>query len=280
MHFSEIEQWLEPTKLEFACSAKYLDAVDEINLTREQIAFLNGIPDPIFRETTRDFMVNQQFRSDYWVKGARKLSKLAQAEALRSHKIILVTPRPDISTKVKGALGEATFSETVHASILDCLSDYQPKTLGQIEQEVKKKDVTFAQLMQAVLLLSGAGHLDLVQDERVIAKAKKQTDKLNAHLCKKARGSNELTYLASPVTGGGVAVNRFQQMFLVSIAQGLKQPADWAQAVWQVLDIQGQKVSKEGKVMETPEENLTELTAQAQSFAEKLLPILKALQVI
>jgi hypothetical protein len=130
-----------------------------------------------------------------------------------------------------------------------------------------------------MLLLTGAGHLGLVQDENVITKAKKQADKLNAYLCQKARGSNELNYLASPVTGGGMVVNRFQQLFLISISQGKKQPADWAQHAWAVLLALGQKLVKEGKTLETPEENIAELTSQAQTFAEKQLPILKALQI-
>ena len=36
---------------------------------------------------------------------------------------------------------------------------------------------------------------------------------------------------------------------------------------------------KEGKALESAEDNLTELTAQAQAFADKHLPVLKALQV-
>ncbi|MDO9535205.1 MAG: methyltransferase, partial [Bacillota bacterium] len=41
----------------------------------------------------------------------------------------------------------------------------------------------------------------------------------------------------------------------------------------------GQKLVKEGKTLETPVENIAELTEQAQTFAEKLLPILRALQI-
>ncbi len=279
MHFATMAEWLEGAKVQFACSAHYLDAIDEVNLTAEQQAFLKVIPDPMFRQTTRDFMVNQQFRKDYWVKGVRKLSALEQAETLRAQKVLLTTHRADVSLKVAGALGEANLSETVYTPILDFLADHKVKTLGQIELAITDKGVTFAQLTQAMLLLTGAGHLGLVQDENVITKAKKQTDKLNAHLCQKARGSNELSYLASPVTGGGVTVNRFQQLFLISIAQSNKQPAEWAQAAWQVLASQGQKLVKEGKTLETPEENLAELTSQAQTFAEKQLPIMKALQI-
>ena len=134
-------------------------------------------------------------------------------------------------------------------------------------------------VLQAAMVLSGAAHLAAVQDEAVIAKARKHTDKLNAHLIQKAKGSGDITYLASPVIGGGVTIGRFPQLFLLAIAQGSKQPAEWAQFVWQILVSQGQKIVKEGKTLESPEENIAELTAQAQSFADKQLPILKALQI-
>lgn len=279
MHFATMAQWLEPAKLQYACSAHYLDHIDAVNLTAEQQTFLKEIPDLMFRETTRDFIVNQQFRRDYWVRGVRKLSALEQAETLRAQKMILVTHCPDVSLKVAGALGEAEMSEVVYGPILDLLADHKAKTLGQIEQAVKNKGITFAQIIQATMILGGAGHLALVQDEQVTGKAQKHTDKLNAHLCYKARGSNDVGYLASPVTGGGVPVNRFQQLFLLSLAQGKKQPAEWAQATWQILAAQGQKLLKDGTTLNTAEENLAELSAQAQIFAEKQLPILKALQI-
>lgn len=279
MHFATMAEWLEPAKLNYACSAHYLDHLDAVNLTAEQQAFLKEIPDAMFRETVRDFMVNQQFRRDYWVKGARKLNVLEQGEALRAQKVILVTHRPDVLLKVTGALGEANMSEVIYSPILDALADHKVKTLEQIEQAVKDKGVVFAQVIQAAMVLTGAGYLAAVQDGAVIVKVKKHTDNLNAYLINKARGSNDIGYLASPVTGGGITVGRFQQLFLLALGQGRKQPADWAQSVWQILASQGQKIVKEGKTLENAEENLTELVAQATTFAEKQLPILKALQI-
>ena len=279
MPFSKMAQWLAPAKVGFACNADYLGHIDQVNLTADQQALLKEIPDAMFQQTVRDFMVNQQFRRDYWVKGPRKLSPLEQAEAFRAQKVVLVSHRPDVSLKVTGALGEATMQEAVYNPILDTLADHKPKTLGQIEQAVKDKGVTFAQVMQAAMVLAGAGHLGAVQDEAVIAKAKKHTDKLNTHLIDKARGSNDISCLASPVTGGGVTVNRFQQLFMLALSQGKKQPAEWAPFVWQVLVAQGQKIVKEGKTLETPEENLAELNLQASAFATKQIPIFKALQI-
>jgi len=283
MAFAQMARWLQSAKLQWACSANYMDAIDAVNLSAEQQALLQGIPDPMFRQTTRDFCVNQQFRKDYWVKGARSLSALEQAEALRAQRVILALPRADVSLKVTGSLGEATLQETVYAPILEQLADHKPRTLGQLEQLLKAseagKAVSFAQILQAAMVLSATGALLPVQDDTVIQKARKRTDRLNTYLMTKARSSSELSYLASPVSGGGVTVSRFHQLFLLARSQGHKQPADWAQYVWQLLDMQGQRLLKEGQTLEKEEENLAELTQQAQRFVDQQLPILKALQV-
>lgn len=277
MHFASMADWLAPAKLQFACSADYLDQIDAIHLTADQQQFLNDIPDAQFRQNVRDFMINRQFRKDYWVKGARRLSPLEQAEAMRQQKVQLATPREDIPLKVAGALGEADMNASVYGPILDLLADYKARTLGQIEQAT---GVKFSNLVQTVLLLTGGGHLVHVQSEDAINRARKHTERLNAHLIQKARSHTELSYLASPVSGGGIMVNRFYQLFLLALSQSRKQPADWAQFAWQILSVQNQKLVREGVTLDSPEDNLAELTRLAHTFASRHLPILKALQVV
>ncbi len=129
------------------------------------------------------------------------------------------------------------------------------------------------------MVLAGAGHLSSAHADQQIDRAKKQCDKINDHIIRKARSIGEISYLASPVTGGGFAIGRFPQLFLLALAQGKKQPADLANFVWTILSAQGQRIQKEGKVIESPEDNLVELTAQAKTFVDKQLPILKALRL-
>ncbi len=279
MHFATMAEWLEPAKVSYACSANYLDNIDTINLSTEQQSFLKEIPDDMFRESVRDFMVNQQFRKDYWVKGPRKLNALEQAERLRAQKVVLTSCRSDISLKVNGSLGEASMAEEVYGPILDYLADHRPRTLSQVEEAVKPKGVNHAKIIEAALVLSGLGHLASAQDDAVIQKAKKHTDKLNAHICSLARGSGDILYLVSPVTGGGVQASRFQQLFLMAMGLGHKESGEWADIAWKTLSAQGQLIMKEGKALETPEENIAELKEQAKTFAEKQLPILKALGI-
>ena len=69
----------------------------------------------MFRESVRDFMVNQQFRKDYWVKGLRKLNALEQAEGLRAQKVMLTSHRPDVSLKVNGSVGRCRVEDLERA---------------------------------------------------------------------------------------------------------------------------------------------------------------------
>jgi methyltransferase-like protein len=280
MHFATMSQWLSPAKISFACSAHYLDHIDAINLTAEQQTMLKEITDSTFKESVRDFMVNQQFRRDYWTKGARKLSAVEQAELIKQHKLVLISPREDISLKISGSLGEANMSEAIYAPILDLMSDHKTRSIEEIASKVKDKSVNFSQVVQAAMVLVGAGHIASVQSESQVAKAKQASAKLNETLIDKARFSAEITFLASPVTGGGIAVNRFQQLFLLAMRNGKKQPQEWASEVWSVLAAQNQRLLKEGKTLESAEDNIQELVNQANDFARKRLPILKALEIV
>ncbi|MDE2623112.1 MAG: class I SAM-dependent methyltransferase [Betaproteobacteria bacterium] len=277
MHFATLAEWLEPAKLTYGCSAHYLDHVSDLNFSAEQKAFLSDIPDPRFRESVRDFIVNQPFRRDYWVKGPRRIDALEQTEALRRLPILLTIPRADVSLKVKSGQAEANLAESINNPILDVLADQQPHTLGQIEAKVK--GVTFAQLVQAATILVGLDQVQAAQDDQVIARARPHTDRLNTYLIGKARGNSDVTCLASPVTGGGIAVSRFEQLFLLARRQGLQTPGEWAAFAGQILRSQGQKILKEGKSLETPEALRVELEGQAKMFGEKRLPVLEALQI-
>jgi SAM-dependent methyltransferase len=280
MHFAEMAEWLSPARLSYACSAHLLDHVEQVNLSSEQWAFLEEIPDPMFRATVRDFMVNQQFRRDYWVKGARPLSALERIEQLRDLSVILTTPRADVSLKVAGALGEATMQESAHAPILDVLAGHRPTTLGEIERKLPRDGGGFGQVLQTALLLTGKGDLNLAQDDEGASRARLHTDRLNAHLMRKARSSGDIAHLASPVTGGGVEAPRFHQLFLGSMARGRTKPDEWAADVWEVFAAQGQRiVRRDGRTLETAEENVAELAADARQMAERRLPALKALQI-
>jgi hypothetical protein len=275
MHFATMAEWLQPAKVQYAGSASYIDHIDLINLTSEQQAFLKEIPDRMFRESARDFMVNQQFRRDYWIKGVRPLTGREQRQRIRALKFILTTHRPDVPLKIMGAMGEGNLNEPIYGPILDALADHKPCELGQLEKNLRGKGINFVQLFQAMIALVGSSHLARVQDEAIIDQARPQTKKLNTQLMEHAKSGGDVIHLASPVTGGGIVIDRFQQLFLLARREGLQRPDEWAAFAWRILAEQEQKILKDGKTLQTPEENLAEMNVQAKEFAEKRLMVME-----
>ena len=278
--FAEMAKRLEPAKLTFAGSAHYLDHIEGLNLTPEQRRFLAGIPDPLFRESVRDFIINRQFRREYWVRGPRRLRPTEQAEAVRAQRIMLVSRREDIALTVAGGLGRRELTAKIYDPILDALGDGKTRSIGDIERGVTGTGMRLGMIVEAVLILAGKGDIVVAQDDAAQARVKPRTDRLNLALFERARSGAEVPYLASPVTGGGgVPAGRFQQLSLLALRQGAKTAGELARFVWDILSRQGQRLTRDSKPLETPEENLAELETQARDFLDKRLAILRRLKI-
>jgi SAM-dependent methyltransferase len=277
--FARMSHQLSELKLTYACSAYLLDHIDAINLSAEQLRLLEEVPDRMFRESVRDFVVNQQFRRDYWVRGARTMPMLERAEQLRALRFVLGTARKDVQLKAKGTLGEANLNAALYTPLLDLLGDYRARSFHEIEQALAGQGINFLQIMQMVTVLSGTGVLGPVQDDDAIAAATPRTAALNRRLRQHARASNTIPYHASPLTGGGVVVARVEQLFLLAREAGSAEPAEWARFALDLFAQQGEKVLRAGQPIEAADEQLAELVRQAHAFHEFRLPLLKALRV-
>lgn len=279
MPFSEVARWLDDAKLSFVTSAHLIDHVEAVNLTETGHKLLSSISHPVLRQSVRDYFVNQQFRRDIFAKGHRKLTQLEQGEAMRNQAFVLLMNANDVPMKVAGSLGEANLQEEVYRPIVEALSEngYAPKTLGQLAANPRLSSISSPQLVQAMLVLAGAGYVQPAQEPSRRARA--NCAAINRFICERSRSSAETNFLASPVSGSGIPVSMFQQLFLLAGQQGRRTATDQATFVWDLLRAQGRHVVKDGNALKSPEENLDELTKQATDFAEKRLPVLKGLGI-
>lgn len=278
--FAQIARWLEPTKVGYACSAHYLDHVDAINLSADQQKLLGELTDVPLMQTARDFIINQTFRRDYWVRGARRLGALAQDQQLRATRVALTTPRADVSLKATGPVGEISLNEPIYAPLLDRLADHQPRTIGELIEYGETRQISRSQVLQAIFILSGIGSVAILRSEEATARARPQTDKLNTHVCKLSLSNPEFLQLVSPATGGAVPVDSVQMMFIQARSRGDKDVEQWANFATAVLARQGRRLTVEGKPVETDEQQSREMIARAVAFRERTLPILQMLGVI
>jgi SAM-dependent methyltransferase len=274
-YFADVAVELAEAKLSFVCSAHLLDHIDAVNLTSEQQTLLAGIDDPVRRQGLRDFIVNQQFRRDIFVKGALPLSVPESRTLWSEQRFALSTARSEVPLKAAGALGEASLQPEVYEPILDALA---AGALGfrQLTAIPAIADLGWARITQALAVLVGMGHLQPCLPSAEETKRAHRTKAFNAALVKRAEYSADLQFLASPVTGGGVTVDRIQQLFLAGLAQKGGDPVAHA---WAALSAQGQSLLKEGQPLQGADANLAELRLRFDIFSEKRLPVLKQLGI-
>ena len=279
--FSEVAKRFAGAKLNFAASANLLDHIDACNLTTEGQKLLAAIGHPVLRESVRDYLVSEQFRKDVFVKGALPMTSLEQLERYRDLGFVLLTRPDDISMKLPVTVGNVTLQEKVYKPLIDALAEHNfaPKTVAELALHPSNQGRPLPQLIEALIILTGAGHVQPAQDSEAVKLAKPRCEALNSHLLHRARFSDDVAFLASPVIGGGVAVGRFQQLFLLARQTGKPQPEDWVQFAWEAISAQGQRLLKDGRTIETAEENLAELLVQANAFSTKRLPVLEALGI-
>ncbi len=278
MYFADVAHEVAVAKLEFAGTAVPLDTIDSVCLSADAMRFLEGVRHPLLREQSRDYFVNQQFRRDLYVRGLRRLPAALQHDRLLNTRFVLLQEPSQVPMKVATPLGEAGLQEEIYAAVLRTLADnrFQPKTLREIAGS--NPVLNSANVMQAAVILLAMGAVAVAQSDAEAKAVAKACAALNRHICERAVFSNEIEVLASPVIGSGVGVSRFQQLFMMAMAQNKRTPEEWAQQAWQIIHQQGQKIVKEGAQLDTAEANLAELTSQAHAFLLRL-PVLQALMV-
>lgn len=279
-YFAEVAARMAEAKLSFVASARVLDRVNDLNLTPEAVALLDRCKPLELRESVRDFMVNQSFRPDIWVKGLVRMTILEQERFWAEQRFVLASVRDEIVLAAGGALGEAVLPAEVYGPIIDALAaeDYRPKTLPEV---VAATGLTTLRTMDAVSALTVLVGMDVLRPARVpsdedVARSRAY----NTHVLERAVIGPALKHLAAPVTGGGLACPRPSQIFLRAWLAGDREASALAASTWAVFQTTGDRAVKNQREMVTPEENLEVLTEMAERFIRLVLPLYQALGVL
>ena len=75
-------------------------------------------------------------------------------------------------------------------------------------------------------------------------------------------------------------MDRFGQLFVDWYNGGMRNIDDFANSAWEVISLQGQRLLKKGKTINSAEENIEEFKVMARKFIDKSVPILKTLKII
>jgi len=275
LYHSEVVRQLADAKLTFATSADIDDQFYNFKLNDNQLNLLADTPNPTLRETIRDFLFNTQFRRDLFVKGPIKLPALEQVELLSNFRFALIVLPEDIEYETELVGRPIKLEETIYKPIVSALAD-RPQTLRELMQKPALKKLDFASILQALKILIATYSITPVRSEAEESDRRKVTNRINAALLKRARFGADTQILASPMTGGGIDISRSEQLFLLAHTHQL----DPVPYIWNLLQVQGEKLIKDDNVLESPEANQAELRKQAKQFETLRLPLLKKLGLV
>jgi SAM-dependent methyltransferase len=272
--FADVSTDLTAAKLTYVGSAHLTDHVDRVNFTEEQQHFLRDIADPLLDETTRDMIVNRQFRRDVFVKGARPLNAAEARERWLDTRFALSAPLAEIDMTFETALGKLQVRPDMYRPMIEIL-DRGPLTLRDLIANPAGAKLEWAGLLDAIKVLVGHGELQPALPAESDAARAPSVRAFNAAVMARAKETAELGYLASPVTGGGVRVDRFAQLYLAAKQEGSGDPVA---ALAAIAEQRGGILDKDDNRL-GPQEARTALAAKATQIEQRSVPLLARLGI-
>lgn len=279
MPFSDVAARLSEAKLTFGASANILDNLEAISVPSAASEILSGIADPILRETTRDYFVNQQFRRDIFVKGPRAIPDFEMARVVDASAFVALGHADKRPTKVATSSGEADLIADVYQPVVDVLTSSKDgaATVGDILIDKRCSHLNRGQVWEALLVLTGSGFVgpatsSETRDADIVA-----SQALNRFICKRAEYTDQMRFLAAPKIGSAISISRIDQLFLRALELGATDVPVW---VWNLLEGQGQRLVKDNVTIEKPKDNLAQLKVLYEEFLTDRQPMLYAVNAI
>jgi SAM-dependent methyltransferase len=271
--FADVAAELADAKLTFVGSAHLTDHVDRVNFTEAQQGFLAQIADPALAETTRDLIVGRQFRRDIFVKGVASVRPLSARERWLDTRFALTTPAGEIDLTFETALGTIQLRPDMYKPVIEVL-DHGPTTVRELVASPSAAKLEWSGLLDAIKVLVGRGDLQPALPAESEAERTASAHRFNAAVTALAKDSEDISYLASPVTGGGVRVDRLTQLYL----QAKRDGGDPVAALAAIAERGGGIVDRNDDKL-SPAAARAALAGRAAQIEERTLPLLARLGI-
>jgi hypothetical protein len=208
----------------------------------------------------------RQFRRDVFVKGRVSLGEAEARARWLATRFALTTPGTVSDMTFDTALGKLQLSPELHDPLIDILAQ-GPATLHDIIERLPAPRPGWVSLTDVIKVLVGRGDVQPCLPAAGDSRREASTRAFNGALLARATESAEFGYLASPMTGGGVRVSRFTQMYLLAQRQGIADPKA-------ALTKLAERAATDGET-QSPEEGRAALEKELARIENAVLPLLR-----
>jgi len=223
--FSDVVGELAEAKLAYVGSAHLTDGVDRVNFTEAQQTFLTSLDSPALQEDTRDMLLGRQFRRDVFAKGVAATSPARLRARWLDTRFALTSSESNFDMTFETAVGTLQLRTDIHGPLIDLLRE-GPITLQELIERSRQPATNWASVTDVIKLLVGRGDLQPALPAEDDAARAAPVRAFNDAVLARAVDTGEFGYLASPVTGGGVRVDRLTQLYLLARLRGHADPAE------------------------------------------------------
>ena len=272
MYFREVAQDLSAARLKFIGSANIFDNYPGMCLSEEQRAIVDSMPDPILRETVRDYCQAKLLRRDIFVRGPRRLEPDRTAAILGEQWFTLIGDPDKIVFKVRPPRGEAELPADRYGPVIEALKD-GPKPIGHLAQLPAQTGGKPMMPVELAGILTASGWAMPI-GPTLGAPDPQRAGRFNAALARRMRTSMTFERLAfaAPVFRMGLPIDGFEALMLADWLDGMQDAETLAQAIWQRVQARGEDIVHEGEAITDPEQRTQHLMRRANGFLNVTIP--------
>jgi SAM-dependent methyltransferase len=271
-HFVDVARDMARAKLSYVGSADLFESIDHLSANEQARKLLEGVPDASMRELVKDFLVNQKFRRDVYVKGARPLHEAERRSLFQQTRYALTTPLSRVKYEMPAPVGRFVLTEELYRPLVEALAE-GPQSPGQLAGRPAIGKLGMRRLTQMMHILCASRQVWAVPTRPADGAP---ANRVNHAILRRAVQQAYLPALASPVAATGLSLAHTDQLLLLGHQ---RKETDLPRFVLSVLSSRGERLSREGRVLETEEESLRELQTLAKDFSDQLLPVLRQLGI-
>ena len=282
LYHIDVANEMLPAKLDYVGSADLHFAFPTYCFTKERLQLLATIPNSALRETLKDYFLNTSFRKDIFVRGARRIPATRQEDYLKRIGVALLIEREHVKLNIKLPTLEVDLNRGVVDPMLDRLTA-RPHSLAELAASYQGKGPSLFELAHVIAMLSASNQATIypISDQ--------QHDpapalRMNRALSEQTRHSDDYQALASPVLGNGMLLSYIARLTYFLLTQRIDpREADIDTIVrhaWPIMKQQNRQIYREGKLLETDEENIAELAVHIKSILQTQLPAWRHLKMI
>jgi len=269
-------------KLVHAGAADLLVNFPQLQMTPDQRAIVEALPDRVLRQQASDFSAGRGFRRDVFLRGGLRLGEAEQHERLRAWRF--VSPRADggQSLEITVPVGKAELELRLYGPLVSWLRA-GPMTVGQMLDRVAAEGITDRSPVEVAGMLAGSGLAIPAYDDPTPA-VMERVRRFNRAVCDLPLGQGEVkqsTALASGLGRTGVFATLFDVLAYAAIIDGTNEtPEALADAAWVRLSARGEALRHEGEPLVGEAANRAALIEAFTPMVETTLTLWRRLGVL